>query len=64
MICAVYWAVVKDRKGNELCRAKAWSFDEAYWDLSHFRDMYLDGWYFIIEYTNEKEKENDERNAE
>ncbi len=53
MICTYYWAVVKDKSGNELCRAKAFSFEEAYWNLMNFRDMFPKGWYFTIEYTED-----------
>ncbi len=55
MICVFYYAVVADRQKNELCRAKVYSFEEAFWNLQKFRDMFPNGWYFTIEYTIAKE---------
>lgn len=53
MICAFYYAVVADRQKNELCRAKVYSFEEGYWNLDKFRDMFPNGWYFTIENTED-----------
>lgn len=54
MICTYYWAIVRDREGNELARAKCWSFDEGYWNLNKFREMYENAWSFSVEYTDTK----------
>lgn len=53
MVCSHYNVVIRDKGGNEIARAIAYTFDEANWRLVEFREMLKNAWSFTIEYTEE-----------
>ena len=54
MICTYYYVKVRNKKKKLLAMAKVYSFDEAYYRISMFREEFPEAYYFTIEYTDTK----------